>query len=173
MDYIEYLLHPASRLYIDKLAEIIIGNPEEFEQLYWTMFHPDPKVSWKAAWACEKISEKFSSWFTPGKQAEIIQLAIETKHSGLRRGCLSILMNLPLPEPIPVDFINACFEWMVSPGSAIAVQALSMKMLYRVCEKEPDFKQEFQLYLETINPGDYSKGVMSVKKHMLKKLQPK
>jgi hypothetical protein len=170
MDYREQLQNPASLRYIDKLVEVVFANPADFQSVYLLIFDTDLNVAWRAAWACEKISEKHVDWFTDNHFEELARLYILTKHSGLQRGCISILNNLPLPNPIPVDLINTCFDRMVSLKSPIAVQALSMKMLLRICKKEPDFIPELKAYLENIAAESYSAGFNSTRKNALKML---
>ncbi|HEY6914170.1 MAG TPA: hypothetical protein VI413_05790 [Paludibacter sp.] len=173
MDYRDQLKNPASLRYIDKLVEVVIANPVDFETIYLLIFDADLKVAWRAAWSCEKISEKHVDWFNDMHFNELVKLFISTKHEGLQRGCISILNNLPLPNLIPVDLINICFERMVSLKSPIAVQALSMKMLLRICKNEPDFIPELKAYLENIDPGSYSAGFNSTRKNVLKALNNK
>lgn len=173
MDYRLHLYRPLSRLFIDSLVREIYENPSDFTLVYQLVFDTDEKVSWRAAWACQKISEKHPEWFTESQFQELVALAISTSHSGLQRGCLSILNNLPLPNSIPVEFINACFDWMVSAKSAIAVQALSMKMLLKICLVEPAFKAELQAYLENIDSECYSAGFKSTRRNVLKALTAK
>jgi hypothetical protein len=171
MNYRQHLLRPLTMHYVDGLVQAVFANPSDFGIVYLLMFDADEKVAWRAAWACQKISEKHPEWFTEKQFREIVALSISTKQSGVQRGCLGILNNLPLPEAIPVDLINACFDWMVSPQSAIAVQALSMKMLCRICKIEPDFIPELKAYLEDIDTRQYSAGFNSTRKRVLKELK--
>lgn len=170
MCYREQLKNPASLRYIDKLVQDVFNNPNGFKQVYSLVFDSDMNIAWRAAWACQKISEKHPEWFDESQFNELTTLSISTTHSGLQRGCLSILNNLTLPTPIRVDLINACFDWMISPKSAIAVQALSMKILFSICLKEPDLKSELKAYLEDIDSECYSAGFNSVRKKTLSRL---
>ena len=170
MDYRNHLLRPLSRHFVDLLVQEIFANPSDAMIIYRLIFDTDDKVAWRAAWACQKISDRHPEWFSDQQFNEIAFLTISSKQGGLQRGCLSILNNLPLPTPIPVELINACFEWMVSPKSPIAVQALSMKLLHKICIMEPGFKVEMIAYLENIDPNDYSAGFKSTRKNVLKAL---
>jgi|SRR5665647_2626522 len=170
MDYREHLLRRLSLHFVDHLAQEIFDNPSDFNIVYQLIFDREVKVAWRAAWACQKISEKHPEWFTDKKFLELVTLAISTSHGGVQRGCLCILNNLTLPDPIPVDLLNACFEWMVSPKSPVSVQALSMKILFSICKKEPDFKPELKAYLENIDYECYSPGFNSTRKNILKAL---
>ncbi len=170
MDYGEHLYNPLSKLFVDQLALEVYANPDDFETVYKLIFDSEIKVAWRAAWACQKISEKYPTWFSEKHFSELAALTISSSHGGLQRGCLSVLNNISLPGEIPVDLINSCFEWMVSAKSPIAVQALSMKMLYRICKVEPDFRPELIAYLENVNYEDYSPGFKSTRNNILKAL---
>lgn len=170
MDYRAQLLRPLSKRYIDQLVENVLIFPLDFPILFQLLFDEDEKVAWRAAWACSKMSEQKPDLFTQEQVGEIVILSLSTPYGGVRRGCLSMLFHLPLPNPIPVELINSCFEWMVSPKSPIAVQAYAMKMLYRICLQEPDFKAELIAYLETIDLQSYSIGFKTSRKNILKSL---
>ena len=173
MDYRTHLLRPLSRHFVDILVQEIFVNPSDAVLIYRLIFDADVTVAWRAAWAYQKISEKHPDWFNATQFMEIASLTITSAHGGLQRGCLSVLNNLPVPESISVDFINACFDWMVSPKSPIAVQALSMKMLYRICLIEPGFTPELIAYLENVDISDYSPGFKSTRKKVLNALTKK
>jgi len=173
MDYREHLLRPLTLRFVDHLVLEIFANPSDFKIVYQLIFDAEIKVAWRAAWACQKISEKHPEWFSEKQFLELVELAISSPPSGLLRGCLSILNNINLPDPIPVDLLNACFDWMISPKSAIAVQALSMKILYRICLKEPDLKPELIAYLQNIDSECYSAGFNSTRRNVLNSLKNK
>ncbi|MDD2798826.1 MAG: hypothetical protein PHV20_09565 [Bacteroidales bacterium] len=173
MDYRSHLYRPLSKHFVDALVAEVFLHPTDFDLVYRLVFDEDITIAWRAAWACQKISEQHPEWFTEVQFLELAMLAIETKHSGLQRGCLSTLCNLNLPEDIPVELINACFDWMVSPQSAIAVQAKSMHMLMKICEVIPEFKIELKACLNNIDYESYSAGFKSTRKQILKTLNRK
>ncbi len=171
MDYREHLLRPLSLRYIDILVAKVIENPRDFKLIYNLIFDSEVKVAWRAAWACQKISEKHPEWFTENHFNELSNHALTTSHGGILRGCLSILKNIKFPNSISVDFINACFDWMVSPKSPIAVQAMSMKILYLICIKIPDFTPELKLVLQQTDLNCYSPGYICARNKILKLLK--
>jgi hypothetical protein len=170
MDYREHLLRPMSKRFVDHLVLEVFNHPEDFLEVYQLIFDKDEKVAWRAAWACQKISEKHAEWFTDIHFMGLSKLAVHTIQGGLQRGCLSVLNNISLPDPIPVDLINACFSWMSSAKTPIAVQALSMKLLAKICKKEPDFIPELIATLESVDYESCSPGFKSTRKNVLKAL---
>ena len=171
MNYREHLLQPLSLRYIDMLESEILINPADFPLVYSLIFDADVKVAWRAAWACQKISEKHPDWFTENHFLELSTYAISISHGGILRGCLSILKNIEFPSTISVEFINSCFDWMVSPKQPIAVQALSMKILYLICIKIPDFAPELKVVLQHIDYENYSPGFICTRNKILKLLK--
>lgn len=170
MNYREHLLQPMSKHFVDILALEILNHPNDFEIVYKLIFDTDEKVAWRAAWACEKICEKRPDLFLEAHYQQIASLVISNSHGGLQRGCLSILINLPIPDPFPVELLNNCYDKMISDKSPIAVQALSLKLIYKFCLKEPDLIPELKAYLENFESSEFSPGIIATRKNILKLL---
>ena len=92
-------------------------------------------------------------------------------HDGSKRLLLSILYNIPIPTPISVDLLNYCLDHMLSPQESIGVQALSIRIAYLLCRKEPELLQELQLILENTELDFYSTGVRTTVRNTLKKIR--
>lgn len=161
---------PLSKNFLDEIIARIEQNPSDFEIVYALIFDEKIKIAWRAAWAIEKISEKHPGWFSDRQISELTELSIKLNHDGLNRLCLSVLLNVKLQNPVSVEFINRCFDCIVSGKFAVAVQVLSMKLLYRICTIEPDLKNELKLTLENIDTSQLSAGYLSARKNILKKI---
>jgi len=163
-------MQPASLIKYETLFAEASENPEVFSEVFELMFDADEKIAWRASWICEKVSERSPHFYSEKNLERIILLATSTLFTGLQRLLLSIIFNLDLPENVSVEFINTCFERMVSLKSPVAVQVLSMKILYKFTKREPDFKGELKNYLESVDIENYSAGYRSARKIILKKL---
>ena len=170
MNYKEILSQPISRIDYRVLFAEASESYEIFSVVFELMFDADEKTAWHSAWVCEKVSERSPHFYSEKQLKRIIELAVSTNFSGLQRLLLSIVLKLGLPAEISVEFINICFERMVSPKSPTAVQALSMKILCEFTKFEPDFKAELKVYLESIDIENYTVGYRSTRKNILKKL---
>ncbi len=169
IDFEAKLSSTLSRSVIDAIVASVQSYPEDFERLYSLVTNKETKLSWRAAWACEKLSELSPEWFIP-KYDEIVCLTLSMKHSGTKRLLLSILYNLPVPAEFPVELYNFCLEKMLSPDEAIAVQGLCIKLAYKIALKEPELLGEIRLYLENAETEYFSTGVKNCIRNVLKKI---
>ncbi len=171
MEYRELL---STSLTLKKLVVIVDGilnNPPDFDIVFQLMYDSNSGVAWHAAWAIEKISERYPELLNPDYLDRIISLSLITKNQGLLRTLLSILVNLPIKEPIHVGLLNSCFDWMISQQQAIAVQALSLKLLYKICLIEPDLKPELLAYLENFEIEGLSPAMKATRANVVKLLK--
>ena len=173
MDFREQLKNPASIRYIENIAQSVLENPVEFEYVVELMFDADTDVAWRAGWVCDKISRKHPQLFSNELIQKIASSLLTVKHHGIRREYLCLLNNLQLPDEISVELINQLFEWMIMPKADVSAQVISMKLLHKISQKQPDFKQELQAYLENILPTDYTPGFNATRKNILKLLNHK
>lgn len=169
-EFRELLSGPTSKKATEKIAAWVCNEPEAFPDLYSLIFADDNKVSWRAIWACEKLAELSWEWFADKKQ-ELIELLMHTTHGGKKRLLLSILYNFPTECIFSIELLNTCMEWMLSPKEPIAVQALSIKLAYKLCAYEPELFIELKIYLEGAQTDYLSPGVKSTIKNVLQKLK--
>lgn len=169
-----FILSTAKKLHeINQVRDEILQFPEKFDQLFDLIFDHKFKDAWRVAWTVEKIAEKNTTLFSTKNTLKLMEFACTIQKSGLLRSVLSIIINLPLPNEIPVKFINTCFDKMISMKEPVAVQALSMKMLQRIANKEPDFIPEIIVTLENVDTSNVSAGYIAIRRNVLNTLYKK
>jgi hypothetical protein len=168
MDIQEFLETPVSRRYTDSAARWAAETESNFNELYQLIFSDDSKIAWRAAWAVEKV-QLIKPELLEGKISEIIAALPHFKADGSKRSLLLVILNAPIPNPIPVELINLCFDWMLSDKESIAVQVNSMKVLEKICGQEPDLKNEMNVSLSR-DLSVCSKGFQATARKVLKKL---
>lgn len=171
MDYAAFLSKRITKQEAEWLRGELLFSSENFNQVFRLIFQKPDNVAWQAAWVCEKVSELSGDMFTDDERQTLTDFTLSNTHTGLQRLCLSILLNLPVIKPVSVEFINNCFEQMISPKQPVGVQVLSMKMLEKICSVEPDFTSELIASLENFDPSNYSAGFVAARKNVLKKLR--
>lgn len=171
-DYASLLSGSLSRRLVDSIVDSVLQDPENFPYLYLLIHDENEKISWRAIWACEKLCRTVPEFFMD-KRKELMELSIQTNHDGKKRILLSMLNELPLDDIFSVEFLNACMEWMFSPKESIGVQALSIRLSYKLCEYEPDLMPELRLYLENAETEYMSTGVRTSVRNTLLKINKK
>lgn len=159
-------------LSIEEIVRDICLHPEYLKDMYQLISDEKQTVSWRAIWACEKVSERHPGWLVPF-QEDIIQRLLSCRHDGSKRLLLSILYNLPVTNPISIDLLNYCLDHMLAPQESIGVQALAIRMAYQLCKSEPELLKELQLILENADAEFYSTGVKTTIRNTLKRINKK
>ncbi|NLO70490.1 MAG: hypothetical protein GX102_06030 [Porphyromonadaceae bacterium] len=169
--YLSMLSSAMGRNEVDWLCRDALSDIDNFEFLFDLIFSHDNQIAWRAAWVIEKVSEKSIENFKNTHKDRLQELILTSSHGGLRRLVLSIIFNLPLRQPISVEFINRCFEQMMLVKEPVSVQVLSMKILEKVCEIEHDLSQELETALLSLDSDLFSKGFVAARKGVIKRLK--
>ncbi|MDD3488707.1 MAG: hypothetical protein PHR62_02345 [Paludibacter sp.] len=120
MIYKAYLSQSLTLKLLEPAILSVLDNEADFETVFALMTDDNNKVAWRSAWLCEKISERRPTLFQSTHFSALIDLSLSTKNGSVRRLALSMLTNLKISE-IPVDLLNACYEWMSSDKYPVAV----------------------------------------------------
>lgn len=158
------------RIHIEDIRELLHYIQEEEglrEELYPLIFDEDAMVSYQALWVCTHFSEREMEWLV-GKQNELIDAVLVCPHSGKRRMLLSLLCQLPVLEPLRVDFLDFCMDRMISRQEPAGVQSLCIKLAYRLTCSIPELRQELRSMLEIMEPDLLTPAIRAVRKNILK-----
>ncbi len=161
-----------SKHWVKEIAKQVDTRPHCFDELYRLLYEEERKVSWRAAWVCANLCEEYPDRFMD-KREELMQLAITSSNPGLIREILSILHLLPVSQPVSVAFLNWCLDRITVPGHPIAIQVLSIKLLYAIACVEKELLPEIILCLESIDPEYASPAIRSVLRNIFKKIKRK
>lgn len=149
-----------SKKRINTLVDFVAQHPESLTALLALIDDPDPRINWRAAWACKHLGLRNPELLLPYRE-ELTGKACRYTRPGIRREVLSLLYQLPVSEPFPVMLFDLCLERMLAPDETVAIQALSIKMAYRLSLKQPELLPELALYLENADPSLYQKGTVA------------
>lgn len=168
----EKLSVPITKFHLHHFVESILLHPEDFPTVYAQLWNDNPAISWKAAWACEKIADARPGWFS-GKEEEITALLLSCRHSGSRRLLLSILCRIPVPDVFPVALFDFCLEHALDIKEPPGVQSRCIKMAYKLCCREPELFYELKLIMDNADLSFYSKGLRTCFKNVKRGLEGK
>ena len=99
---------------------------------------------------------------------ELIDQAMQTENSSVRRLTLNIIERLELTEDnLRTDFLDFCMEHMVAGDELPGVQTLCMKLAYRMCNFYPELKEEFKRVIATMEIAYYKPAVKGLRAKIL------
>ena len=127
------------------IAQSIATDPKYMEEL-WNFTISDAKASWRAAWVIDKVYDVDPEIVRP-YITKMIELVPNLENEGKTRHFLKIISQEPLPDEISGNFINHCFDLLVSNATAVAVKVHAMQVLYNFSLREPDIQNELVLIL--------------------------
>ena len=141
------------------------GNFLGFARRY--IFDSDYRVARSALWGLTKATNEELSDLQVILN-ELIDKAMQTENSSVRRLTLNIIERLTLEEDdMRTDFLDFCFEHMVSIEEYPGIQTLCMKLAYRMCTFYLELMDELMRTLEAMEIDYYKPAVKGLRKKIL------
>ena len=131
------------------------------------VFDSDYRVARSALWGLTKATNEELSELQVVLN-ELIDQAMQTENSSVRRLTLNTIERLTLDEDdLRTDFLDFCFEHMVSIEEFPGIQTLCMKLAYRMCTFFPELMDELKRTLEAMEIDYYKPAVKSLRERIL------
>ncbi|MBO5593199.1 MAG: hypothetical protein J5931_01195 [Prevotella sp.] len=135
-----------------------------FAQRY--AFDTDYRVARTALWGLTKAKDEELSELKVIYN-ELIDLAMQTENSSVRRLTLNIIEKLKMDEDdLRTDFLDFCFEHMVSIEEFSGTQTLCMKLAFRMCTFYPELMDELKRTLEAMEIDYYKPAIKCLRKRI-------
>ena len=131
------------------------------------VFDEDPRVARSALWGLTKASKQELEPLQVLLN-ELTDLAMQTENSSVRRLALNIIERLDIDEDdLRADFLDFCFEHMVSVKEFSGIQSVCMKLAFRICQFYPELMDEMKRILESMDIDYYKPAVKCVRNKIL------
>ena len=105
----------------------------------------------------------------PENLDELIDLALTTGNSSVRRLSLTVAYRLELKEEdLRTDLLDFCLEHMTDFNELPGIQSICMKFAYRISAFYPELMGELLRILEGMDIEYYKPAVKSVRSRILK-----
>ncbi len=131
------------------------------------IFDSDYRVARSTLWGLTKATNEELS----ALQAilnDLIDQAMQTENSSVRRLTLNIIERLKMNEnDMRTDFLDFCFEHMVSIEEYPGIQTLCMKLAYRMCTFYPELMDELKRTIDAMEIDYYKPAVKCLRKRIL------
>ena len=131
------------------------------------VFDSDYRVARSALWGLTKATDKELSELQVILN-ELIYQAMQTDNSSVRRLTLNIIERLKMNEDdLRTDFLDFCFEHMVSIEEYPGIQTLCMKLAFRMCTFYPELMEELKRTIEAMEIDYYKPAIKGLRKRIL------
>lgn len=131
------------------------------------MYDDDPIIVRNALSALTKAMDTELAQLNPIRD-ELIDMAIGCNNSSISRALFGIILRLEMRKKnVRTDFLDHCLMRMTSLDEVPSVQALCMKLAYKMCKFYPELMEELKRTLEAMEISYYTPAVKSVRKKIL------
>ena len=165
----------SKRIGMNQVRQLLLhigGDEKSIKELYGLIFEEDVTTSFQALWVCTHLNEQDKRLLFD-KQNQLIDLVMNSTHTGKRRILLNVLCRQPVPEEFRTDFLDFCLERMMSKQELPATQMLCMKLAYEMCRHIPELLQEYRNLIEIMEPDLLSPAVRAVRRNIYKAITKK
>ncbi len=129
------------------------------------LYDDDIRVARNAAWI---LTHKPVSHIRTLPYNDLIDLTMATPDTSLRRLILNLVEKQEITEEsMRTDFLDFCLQHMYIPIEPPGVQALCMKLAYRMCLPYPELMHEFRETLDMMQKEHYKPGMT----HLINKMK--
>ena len=130
-------------------------------------FSQDYRVARSALWGLTKASKEELSQLQVMLN-ELIDQAMQTDNSSVRRLTLNVIERLKINEDnLRTDFLDFCFEHMVSIEEFPGIQSVCMKLAFRMCSFYTELMDELKRTLKGMEIEYYKPAVKGVRNKIL------
>ena len=168
MDIRKFLKIDSSRLNADILVDKIEEDTDVFEIVWEIMLEDTYPLSMRASRVIWLFAVKHPYYLEP-RLSVLITVLPEIKTESVWRNMLNVIALLPIPEKHTGHLFDLCYGLVESPGTAIAVRANAMTILYKISNIEPELKIELITLFESQGDTE-SVAIFARSKILLQKL---
>lgn len=172
---IEKLLGKIGLNDIHEICFMTQGKENDYrkEELYQFTFDEDDRVAFNALHALSHFDLANNEWLY-SKHDNLIDRVMKEKHVGKCRLMLNLLLRQPFKEDsLRSDFIDFCIAKITACAQPYAVRAYCMKLAYEQMKYYPELLEELRMALDMLEQETLSPGLLSAKRHIMKKIKRK
>lgn len=137
-----------SKQQCNRIVDYIGSDKERFAELMHLFFKGEYRVTQRAAWPMSYCVRNHPELIQPYFRPLLDQLAKKDLHVAVIRNTLRLLQDVKIPKKYHGRVMNACFDFIQSPETAIAIKAFSLTVLEHLAKVYPDILPELKLIIE-------------------------
>lgn len=152
MDLKEALQEENSKENVLRISKYIGNDAARFAVLMDIFFKDKNRLSQRAAWVMSVTAEKKLFLIMPYFEQMLKHLSLNEKPV-IVRNIVRVLQYIEIPEVLLGETFEKAYTLVAHRESPIAIKAFSVTILYNVCKKEPELKNEVADLIQMQLPG--------------------
>ena len=153
------------------MAAYIGNDPARFAQLIDLVLEDGDSLSVYASWLINHCMKRHPWLIEPHLEALIHNLGQLKLNDPIVRSTVKALAEAPaIPEDLQGHALQYCFDYLLNPKVAVAIQVHSMQTVFNISKNEPDLLRELAEVIEERLP-DGTAGYKSRGKRILKEIK--
>ena len=148
MNIREEILKEHSKTQALKIATHACLSKTNFKELMRCFMLDEYRLAQRAAWSVSWAAKKKPEMITPFIKNIVKQLQRKDVHAAVVRNSVRILEAIDIPEKFHGEVMNACFGFIETVSTPIAVKAFSLTTLYNLSKQYPEIGTELKLIIE-------------------------
>ena len=135
--------------------------------LFETLFGTDLAEARRAAWALTHLPAS-DNGYIDSRRSHLVQLAVGTDDTSLRRLALALLQRLDWPEEaVQTDLLDFCLRHAQLREEPCGVRSLCIKLAFLQCRHYAELREELRQGLLLMEPAELSAGVKHIRGKIL------
>ena len=151
MNIRESLIKDNSKAMAVKISSAIGNSQEHFSELMQLFLHDEPMITQRASWVLSHCADNYPElilpWITP-----MVENLKKDINDAVKRNTVRVLQFVDIPEEEMGELADVCFNFLASAKEPIAVKVFSMTILFNLCKKIPELKNELLPLIEDQMP---------------------
>lgn len=148
MNIAEELMKKHSKQQAITIADYACASKDNFKKLMQCFDSNDYVLAQRAAWSVTWATRKKPELILPYIKNLVAVLSKKNVHDAVVRNAVRILETIDIPEAYHGEVMNACFNFIENPATAVAIKAFSLTTLYNLSATYPEIKAELKLIIE-------------------------
>ncbi len=131
-----------------KISTYACSSPKHFKELMQCFLSNEYRLAQRAAWSVSWSGKKNPELINPYIKDLVAQLSRSDVHDAVIRNSVRILQQIQIPKSLHGKLMNACFSFIESNTTPVAIKAFSLTTLFNLSATYPEIKNELKLLIE-------------------------
>lgn len=127
-----------------EIAAWLAEDPARFAELIELVLSDDIELSKYSSWLINHTMDIDRDIILPHLEVLIHNLAKPKLHDWTVRSTVKALAEADIPEALQGHALQYCFDYLLDPKTAVAIQVHAMQTIFNISKNEPDLLRELR-----------------------------